>query len=50
MKLITINCTWETRQLVEVPDDFEVPERLDEFPEEILDQLDTSGAQLVDWD
>lgn len=49
MKEITITCTWESNCTVTVPDDFEVPNKLDEFPEEVLEQLTTNGATLVDW-
>lgn len=48
-KEIVIHCKWETSHLVEVPVDFEVPGTLDEFPQEVLEQLDTLGASLVDW-
>jgi hypothetical protein len=49
MKTITITCTWESTHEIEVPDDFEVPDSLDGFPPEVLDEIDSSTASLVDW-
>jgi hypothetical protein len=50
MKEITINMTWRNSVTVEVEDDFEVPGNLSTFPEEVLEQMDTQGAELVDWE
>lgn len=47
MKTITIRCTWRTTQQVEVPDDYELGNTLDD---EWADQVDTGGAELVDWE
>lgn len=49
MKSLTINCRWESNHTVEVPDDFELPESLHDWPQDILDQVDTLGAMLTDW-
>lgn len=50
MKTMTITTTWKSVQNVDVPDDFELPDTLDEFPEEVLEQLDALGASLTDWE
>lgn len=54
MKTVTIRTTWEASATVEVSDDWEIPDRLDDFGDDahgcpIVDQLDTAGAELVDW-
>ncbi len=47
MKEIHIITTWRSTDIVEVPDDYEVGNTLDE---EWADQVDASGAELVDWE
>jgi len=47
MKELRIRCFWETIHTVEVPDDYIPCGILDE---EWADQVDTSTAELVDWD
>lgn len=49
MKEVTIHCTWKSDHTVEVPDDFEVPGSLSDFPEDVLEQLTPLTAELVDW-
>jgi hypothetical protein len=49
MKEITITCTWESVHVIEVPDDFVVPETLDSFPPEALEEMKPTTAELVDW-
>ncbi|MGO4583605.1 hypothetical protein AB4Z38_06920 [Arthrobacter sp. 2RAF6] len=50
MKEITITCTWRSTHVVEVEDDFDVPDNLSDFPEEVLEELTTDVAELVDWE
>ena len=49
-KEITIRCKWESSHTVEVPDDFTVPSTLAEFPDDVLDELTSDTAELVDWE
>ncbi len=46
MKEVTVYCRWETRHIVEVPDDYEIGGTLED---EWADQVDSGGASLVDW-
>lgn len=46
MKEIRITCVWRSDHTIEVPDDYEFTGTLDD---EWADQVDTSGAELVDW-
>lgn len=48
-KVITVHMTWRNSVEIEVPADFEMPSTLDGFPEDALEQMDTAGAELVDW-
>lgn len=48
-KEIDITCTWRTTVRVEVPEDFEVPSVLGDFPADVLDQMTSANAELVDW-
>lgn len=50
MKTITITCTWRSTHEVEVPDDFEVPAYLSDFPPDVLDEMTSHTAELVDWE
>jgi hypothetical protein len=34
---------------VEVPDDFEVPDTLGEFPKDVLEEMTSHNASLLDW-
>jgi hypothetical protein len=47
---ITIRCKWETSHTVEVPRGWRPGPRLDDFPESVLEQIDASTAELVDWE
>lgn len=49
MKEVTIHMVWNNSVTVEVDDDFTVPGTLNEFPEDVLEQMDTQGASLVAW-
>ena len=49
VKRVTINMTWKNSVTVEVEDDFEVPNTLGAFPEDVLEQMDSVGVELVDW-
>lgn len=46
-KEIGVRCTWSSYHTVEVPDDYVFTGRLDE---EWADQVDTSTAELIDWE
>ena len=48
-KEITVTCRRESVQTVEVPDDFTVPSNLSDFPEDVLEELTSDNATLVDW-
>lgn len=50
MKRVTIRMKWENTVEVEVPDDFEVPANLTDMPADVLEQMDSLGAELVDWE
>jgi hypothetical protein len=50
VKTITITCTWRSTHEIEVPDDFVVPSTLSGFPPEVLDEIDSHTAELVDWE
>lgn len=49
MKTIKIETTWRSVTDVEVPDDFVLSGNLLEVPYDVLEQLDSSTAELVDW-
>lgn len=49
-KEITVTATWSSQHTVEVPDDFEVPESLSDFPPDVLEQITSDVAELVDWE
>lgn len=49
MKTVTVECTWRSTHYVEVPDDFEDTGCLDKIPEEILVEMTSETAELVDW-
>lgn len=49
MKTVTIYMTWTNSVDVEVPDNFEMPHSLDGFPEDVLEQMDSTGVELTDW-
>jgi len=48
-KEITITCEWRSTHVVEVPDDFTIPDTLSGFPEDILEELTANNAELLDW-
>lgn len=48
-KEITITCTWQSTHVVEVPIDFTVPNTLGGFPEDVLEELTSHIAELIDW-
>jgi hypothetical protein len=50
MKTVTIHATWHTQHTLEVEDDWRVPDTLDGFTEEQLEEMTTLGASLVDWE
>lgn len=47
---ITITSVWHATTRVEVPKGWRPPSTLDGWPDGVLDQVDTTGAELVDWD
>lgn len=54
MKVLTIHTVWHASTTVEVPDDYELPDVLDDMGDDIhgdpiVDQLTTDGASLADW-
>jgi hypothetical protein len=51
VKLVTIHSTWKaTATNVEVPDDFSDDLPLEEWPEDVLEQVNSGGAYLADWE
>jgi hypothetical protein len=52
MKLLSVTSTWRASTTIEIDDDVEVnPSVLDDsWPEDVLEQVTTQGAELVDWD
>lgn len=46
-KTITIRCTWVSLHEVEVPHDYIIGGSIDD---EWIDQVDSTWAELVDWD
>ena len=49
MKTITVECTWRSSHRIEVPEDFTDTGHLGDFPPEALEEMNTAGAELVDW-
>jgi len=49
MKEVSITCEWRSTHVVEVPDDFEIPAKLDGFPDGVLEELTSDTAELIDW-
>lgn len=49
MKRVTINMVWENSVTVDVPDDFDLPARLNDIPGEVKDQMTPDNVDLVDW-
>lgn len=47
MKTVHVTCTWRSNHAVEVPDNYQIGSTLDE---EWADQVDSSTAELVDWE
>jgi len=47
---ITITCTWKSAHVVEVPVGWRPGALLDDFPEDVLDEIDAGSAELVDWE
>lgn len=50
MKTITVRSTWRATATIEVPDDFEITQDLNTWPDDVLEQVDCSGASLTDWE
>lgn len=48
-KEIRINATWHSTHWLEVPDDFEVSSNLNDWPDDVLEQITSDTAELVDW-
>ena len=48
-KTIRVRATWESSHEIEVPDDFRDTGRLDDFPDEALQEITSDCASLVDW-
>jgi hypothetical protein len=46
---ITIHTVWHSDLLVEVPKGWRPGASLDDFPDSVLEQIDSSTAELVDW-
>jgi len=49
MKEITVVCLWRSTHVIEVRDDFVIPDTLDGFPPEALEEMKPTAAELVDW-
>lgn len=50
MKTIILSTVWEASHEIEVPGDFEVPAKITDFPREVLEQITSETASLVDWE
>ncbi len=48
-KEVTITAVWHSTHTIEVPDDWTVPDNLNDFPEEALEEITSDVAELVDW-
>ena len=55
-KIIEVRSTWKSVDRIEIPEDFEpetlaadINDSIDSVPEDILDQITSSGAELTDW-
>ena len=48
-RTITVECVWKSTHTVEVPDDFIDSGHLDDFPQEALEEMDATTAELTDW-
>jgi hypothetical protein len=49
VKELRVECTWRSTHVITVPDDFEIPGTLSEFPPEALEEMTPITAELVDW-
>lgn len=47
---ITIHSTWHVSSTVEVPKGWRPGSTLNDWPQDVLDAVDTTGAELVDWE
>lgn len=51
MKEVTIRSTWEAVTIVEVPEDTDLESmRLEDWPQDVLEEVTTLGASLTDWE
>lgn len=49
MKTVMVEATWRTLHVFEVDDGGQVPDVLDGFTTEQLEQMTSQNAELVDW-
>jgi hypothetical protein len=47
---ITINATWQSSHVVEVPKGWRPGSTLDGWPAGVLDQITSDTAELIDWE
>lgn len=51
MKTVTIVSTWRASISVEVEDDVDIrDDNFSDWPDDVLDQVDSQVAELVDWE
>lgn len=46
---VRVTCTWQSSHEIEVPADWEMPDDLDGFPPEALEEMTPLAAELTDW-
>lgn len=49
MKEVTIHMLWRNEVTVEVEDDFDPDGYLDDFPDDVLEAMQSNNAELIDW-
>jgi hypothetical protein len=52
-KTITVTATWRSTHTIEVDDNFETNRTfryLNDFPDEVLEEITSEVAELVDWE
>lgn len=50
MREVRVTATWRSTHIFEVDDDWEVPNTLDGFDEDQLEELTPVASELVDWE
>lgn len=50
MKRVSLEVTWRSTHSFEVEDEWRVPNTLDGFTQEQLEEMTSQNAELVDWE